>query len=296
MLQRTSSAPIWVSLIRVALFICISIALLTVSCDGRRRKCKKRARGSTNRIVGGWSIDEGDFPEFVSLQFVDKENGNTTCSGVLIDDDMVLTVAHCVIEPRWQKIYAAPSIFTPIAWERLGAKVHSVAKACPSEQYHLDETGRAFYDFAVLLLETPVENATVAALETKPIELGKRGTVVGAGLEIYKGQSNGQLYGQYPARVQALHVESVECYERNIHESHVCFSYYDLKHPGDTCYGDSGGPVLSDEPNRTILALTSYENKGEECWDKQGLKAKSVWTSVPNMRHKIEELIRRCRS
>lgn len=208
---------------------------------------------------------------------------------------MFLTAAHCAAEPLLQKIYVMPGIFTPIVWDKYGVKLYSFAKACLSEQYHLDETGRALYDFAVLRLEMPIENARVAALETKPIELGTTGTAVGSRLLIYHGQSNGQFYGTYPRVMQALRMESVDCHEENIHDSHVCFTWIDPKHPGDVCYGDSGGPVLSNGPNPTIIALASYENKKEICRRPPGVKPRSVWTDVPNMRHKIEELIGRCR-
>lgn len=286
--QRSSLVSTLVDTIRVV----ILIALLTVLCDGRKRNCKERRKSATNRIIDGYEITPGEFPEFVAVRIVEKHYRKgqfRTCSGVIIGEDMVLTAAHCV--QTWHEMEIGMGVYTPDAWPYIvhGVTKHKVIKACPSEQYYLDEVGRAFYDFAILVLEKPIKNATIAPLEMNPIEPGWKGTAVGAGLTEHHGNGRGET----PFASQALPMESVECYEKNRHETHVCFTNYNPKYPGDVCYGDSGGPVLSDGPIRTVLALASYENEGEICL--HGGKARTVFANIPNLRHQIEQTIIECR-
>lgn len=284
MRQITSSASTLINPIRIVLFFCVLIALLAVLCEGRKSNCRNKKKSSNNRVINGYELKPGDFPEFVSLEIFARFN-SAICSGVLIDKDVVLTAAHCVQE--YTRIYVGHGIHHPDMWIQRGVKQYEAANACQSDRYDKNRIGE-FYDFGVVILKEPIENAKVAALESKPIELGQRGTAVGVGYIKYFGHAEGEV-GE---KAWAIPMEATQCSPNNIHPSHVCFTSYDPRYIGDVCYGDSGGPVLTNGPNPSILGLVSYGTDERTCLAE---KSRTVFVNVPQLKNEIEETVIRCR-
>lgn len=46
------------------------------------------------RVVGGVNAEIGQFPYQVSLQ---RSDGSHTCGGSILDENFILTAAHCVV-------------------------------------------------------------------------------------------------------------------------------------------------------------------------------------------------------
>lgn len=103
------------------------------------------------KVVGGTPATEGQFPYHALIRI--KPNGNPTCGGVIIGNDLVLTVAHCV------EYFSANQISV------IGGK-HWHAETGENEQYRdvVSLTIHESYDWvdlvndiAILRVDTPFE-------------------------------------------------------------------------------------------------------------------------------------------
>lgn len=221
---------------------------------------KVRPKGKTPYVVYGEEQVYGEWPQYVRLLLHDFTG---ICGGVLISDMHVLTAAHCT--------YFRGNVLKPedmIA--RLGdhsrqrvdthERNYKVASICRSYRYVRNKRKALRYDYSILTLTEPVKFGDYmqpACLPYKSLNIG----VSGRHIKCYIMGLGKMQHEKSAPSVQKLRVRRTRCTKWNISDddrSRYCFIA--SKRRGDSCKGDSGGPVLCYGRDRkwTIAGLVSY--------------------------------------
>jgi secreted trypsin-like serine protease len=195
-------------------------------------------------IVGGTAVPNGKYPFMAAL--LDKSRPGDAfdelfCGGTLIDKDSVLTAAHCLVNPKPDKLQV---VIGRTALSQNRGQLRSVSRRFIDPRYN-----RNGYDAAVLKLSRPVKSI-------KPIKLAtaKQNNLVK------------QRPGPFDIRTFRMHEVSVPV----VSDSRAKRTYHsqDLKYlpslhvaagkkGNGACFGDSGGPLF-DSGSRTQVGITSY--------------------------------------
>lgn len=220
-------------------------------------------------MVGGVDEVYGEWPHFVRVDINLKEQHfKGLCGGVLISNRHVLTAGHCVVEPYDEKTpikkISAKSFKIVLADHDKDKKdkfevTRSVSSVCYSKNFNDPNFEGSRYDFALLTLAKNVtfnEHIQPACLPYQPLSEKAKCFVVGLGITKYaKAQS------QFATRIQKMPVARASCKNwgiKHTDRSRHCFTKANA--PGDTCGGDSGGPIvcLSKKKRWTVSGLVSY--------------------------------------
>lgn len=232
-------------------------------------------------IAGGWSVEEGEFPSFVTLVdgYPPFRIAPDFCSAVAIRGDLILTAAHC-FEGYEGPIYATASIHHPNQYQGKDIKFTRVSKVCRTPSYEMLPSGQLHHDYSVLRLVEPIEGIKPALLNRKPVGPRTEAIAVGMG-------RNG--IDSMPKSLQALDVEVVKCGEADFHKTTICTRG---TLDGQTCGGDSGGPVYVKAGTReVVIGLTSYGENTCFVGDRTSL---DVNAEIAKNLGEIKQLIKDC--
>lgn len=117
-----------------------------------------------SRLIGGFEPMASDFPSYALLSFKenveneDKEPKRWRCSGVLIHDNLILTVTHCLDREFYQA--GSVRVTFPLSGKK---KVHKAEAYCKMEGFARTKTGPK-NDVAVIRLADTVDHP-VACLD-----------------------------------------------------------------------------------------------------------------------------------
>uniref|UniRef100_A0A2H8TQQ6 Serine protease nudel n=1 Tax=Melanaphis sacchari TaxID=742174 RepID=A0A2H8TQQ6_9HEMI len=214
-------------------------------------------RSKDPRVVGGVASNPGAWPWLIALY----QDGIFHCGGVILNDQWVLTAAHCVNQYNKHFYEVQAGIlrrfsFSPMEQSRI------VTHAIIHTQYSRSTMEN---DLAVLRLDRGLEfNRWVRPVCLPDNKLnwipfpGTMCTAVGWGATVEHGPDPDNMREvEVPILAECTHKSDIEGKE-------ICAGYLSGGH--DTCQGDSGGPLLCREPNNLnkwyVAGIVSH---GEGC-------------------------------
>jgi secreted trypsin-like serine protease len=209
-------------------------------------------------VIGGSDAPQGHFPFVTALYFNHTEPSKDTqfCTGSLIDDEWVLTAAHCV------EGFSPGSIATVTNRSNLVNDADGVERVVDQIHIHPRYASNDAWDVALLHLNNPVTGVSPALILPvtnnnweKP---GVSDYIAGWG-QTNTGPDNPSNYPnvlQY-AVVPVHHEQTMQ----NAYGNH----YYPRIQMGagttdvDSCYGDSGGPLYNAHSGRWyVVGIVSW--------------------------------------
>jgi len=221
--------------------------------------------GAPAGIVGGWAATAGQIFATVEIRHAGAHSG--FCSGVLISPSLVVTAAHCaVVEPELGVVQPAPPFSLDIAAGHLssrevtGAMLRSAVESRVHEEYDHDFImGRnragagqggigSPNDIALLFLDRPFDAIPRAPLlsagrQHELVGHGDVGFVAGYGVYDVERGLGGELY------ISDAIIDIIGQRELLTRRSDQL---------GDSCYGDSGGPLyVPTEDGDFLVGLVS---------------------------------------
>ncbi len=239
------------------------------------------------RVIGGERITpENDF--FLHAVALRPYMGGTamgTCTGVLVNEEAVLTAGHCVCDllggqnlsgVRLLAIFGANAPSRLSAALQVGRDVDLTKTKLFDQRFckKYSRTSRLWYgfDIAVVFLRRPApENVKPAVLAPPELYLSRTTnalTVVGYGIN----SRTDRGFGDRPKFHAAIAIGSKLC---DGHDGGLLYVdcvpgremiLNDWYYQRDTCRGDSGGPAyLYDGSNYYVAAITSRAFSGARC-------------------------------
>ncbi|XP_075694013.1 prothrombin [Rhinoderma darwinii] len=235
------------------------------------------------RIVKGEEAEQGSSPWQVML--FKKSPQELLCGASLISDRWVLTAAHCIFYPPWDKNFTTDDLLVRIGkhyrakYERTTERILQLERIIVHPKYNWKEN--LDRDIALMQLRKPVSFTNYihpVCLPTKDIvqkflQSGFKGRVSGWG-NLQETWSTGGP--QLPSALQQINLPVVE-HEKckastkiKVTDNMFCAGYSpeDSKR-GDACEGDSGGPFVMKDPISSRWYQMGIVSWGEGC-DRDG--------------------------
>ncbi len=213
----------------------------------------------STRIIGGENATSGTYPWVVSLQ---SSDGQHFCGGSLIDQQFVLTAAHCVEDEQ------AANMKAVIAEYDLSAQGAEQMRTVEAIYIHQDYGND--HDIALLKLVSPVDNVTQNSLVATASASFSSGLAVATPMTVIGWGNTSTTESTYPNILQQVqvplfnHAACTEAYSGlgiGITSNMICAGF--AEGGKDSCQGDSGGPLVVDSNGSwTQVGVVSF---GEGC-------------------------------
>lgn len=219
------------------------------------------------RIVGGEEVsNEYEFPSIVSLKYT--VNSQHFCGASLINEQWVLTAAHCMVGLSTNDIVATVGEYD------LSSTPETNSTSVEGIIIHPDYNTSTFdNDIALIKLSTPVSNETISLLSSLETEQAIAvdttiSTVIGWGSTVGY-NSNENVTPDYPSILNIVSLPLLSttlCSEKmpTTTDNMICAG--DVINGGiDSCQGDSGGPLLVESASTGETQQIGIVSFGEGC-------------------------------
>ncbi|KAK9680213.1 Trypsin [Popillia japonica] len=200
---------------------------------------------SEDAIINGHNADITDFPYYAFL----ASGGGLLCGGAFIEEDLVLTAAHCLGDDDI-------TVHSGITYLRnlKRSKGYAVKAVVPHPDFW--STGNSSVDLGLIRLQKKITlgpKAQLIELATEPPPVGGEATVVGFGVMKCVGEARCHEKVKLSKRLRYadIDIEAVEPDGTIVTKSRGNKS---------TCYGDSGGPIAY---NGQIIGVVSSGEYGD---------------------------------
>ncbi|KAH6692220.1 extracellular trypsin protease [Plectosphaerella plurivora] len=232
---------------------------------------------SSIKIVGGNAAEAGEFPFIVSLQ----RRGNHFCGGTLLNENTVLTAAHCSSANAASVSVRAGSLVSGIFHS--GGILSEVSSIEIHPQFDIKRPFDS--DVAIWKLSTPIPKsqnigyATLAAADSDPTARTLM-TAAGWGTTAAEGRPPDSL-----RKVDVPVIGRNTCrgfYGNDVTGTMFCAGL--VEGGKDSCQGDSGGPLI-DANTKTLMGVVSW---GRGCAD---ARSPGVYARVDAMRSFIDQFM-----
>jgi uncharacterized protein (TIGR03382 family) len=178
-------------------------------------------------IVGGQTATTTDFPTVVGIQ----RNGETICTGVLVDKDYVLSAASCFDNTSGVTLRIGDANLTDGTTQGTTLTATAINKH-PQFSYN-DATWR--HDIAVVKLSQSVTTVTPTAIRRDATALASQITQAGFGANNNNGNGEGVLRSLATTNIDCAQVGDSGITNANL----LCFNAGD---GNSGCFGDGGSP------------------------------------------------------
>jgi len=222
------------------------------NCD-----CGRRIQ---SRIIGGQVVNSKQkWPWIVRLDLFDGMGRGSRCGGSILNNDWIITAAHCLEGIRSAKVY----------YDQTEARSQNGISASQLVIHPQYDSQKIRNDIGLIKLSRSINYSKYAQPICLPSSSSIQkypGTLYAAGWGIYD-QSGGRNTISQVLRETQLR-ESDECFQHPVpkREVNVCVSG---RGGTSTCMGDSGGPLLHEQNGRYVLVgLTSF-GMGPKCVNPQ---------------------------
>lgn len=212
------------------------------------------------QIIGGGVVDATTVPWTVAILDAAVANAYQAqfCGGSLIDDEWVLTAAHCVNGTAPSSIDVTWGI-TDLNAVNAGDR-HAISQILVNPQYNANASTS---DVALLRLSTPAVGATTIAYNPNPTvpALAQALDTYGWGNTLYPGTSYPNLLHGVTLEDRAGPVGACGSYGSSYISDHmVCAGV--AGGGKDACQGDSGGPLVATTGGgqHLLVGVTSWGN------------------------------------
>lgn len=219
------------------------------------------AATSGGMIIGGTEQPNGSYPFMAALlvKGQGKPLDRHFCGGSLIEPNMVMTAAHCVMGAKPKHIETV--VGRTVLSKKNQGQLRKVTDIVVHPRFAKNKPA---YDLAVLTLNKPINGITPVRLPTVGtdalIRPGAEATAIGWG-------TTNTERPTHPDRLRAVNVpilSHVEC--------KAAFPFYDTKvnvcagvEGKDSCSGDSGGPLFRKLQGRVYqIGVVSYGDCAEQ--------------------------------
>ncbi|GAB6019517.1 hypothetical protein CHUAL_001093 [Chamberlinius hualienensis] len=229
-----------------------------MSATGRIVGGANSLASATGRIVGGANSLAGSWPWQAAMY----KNGDYMCGATLLNDQWLLSAAHCFyneVDNYWTARLGMLRRGSQAPYEQIFRTSHIII--------HPQYVKVGFInDVALLRLETPVQFSDyvrpicLPSLSEESIVNGRMCTVIGWG----QLQETGHVFPDTLQEVDLPVFDAAECRKKTffLHSYQITDNMFCAgfdRGGRDACLGDSGGPLLCEESNGkwTLVGITS---------------------------------------
>ncbi|XP_050585834.1 trypsin-1-like [Bombus affinis] len=230
----------------------ISSSLDDDDAVSRNCTCECGISNQEDRIVGGQPTTPNKYPWVARLVY----EGRFHCGASLVNNDYVLTAAHCVRRLKRSKIRVILGDYD----QHVNTDGKAIMRAVSAIIRHRNFDMNSYnHDVALLKLRKSVKFSKTV----KPVCLpqkgsdpaGKEGTVVGWGRTSEGGALAGQVHEVQVPILSLIQCRKMKYRANRITENMICAG----RGSQDSCQGDSGGPLLVHEGDRLeIVGIVSW--------------------------------------
>lgn len=285
-----SGVLIWLALLGVAAaadyFYKID-ELYNSSEDGVKpgKKSTNCTCGLTNkeRIVGGRETLKNEYPLMAAI--VHLEENFVFCGASIITEYHALTASHCLVPFQGAPLALLVGSHDITKKPDKNAQLLPIKQAIEHDDYRLDTMVN---DIALLVTAARIKFNKVigpACLPTKDMNLhGEFVKVIGWGYKKHEGQQSATLQ---KVNLKIVPVKVCSEYDPDVDmrsKTQLCAT---LPHR-DSCEGDSGGPMLWNDPETNRLVQVGVVSKGTICGEDPGVYT-NVASYLPWIQAKIAE-------
>ncbi|XP_014675770.1 PREDICTED: trypsin-like [Priapulus caudatus] len=257
-------------MLKLVSFVCLLGAVFAVPLN-QRQACGVKAIEhipGNGRVTGGTEAIPNSWPWQVSLRYIPVRDSHY-CGGTLIRDNWILTAAHCVTMPGYNKpenvrIYAGSHHLSKDDTFEQKRQAVKIVKHAGFSMLGNDLSD----DIALIKVDPPFTLTDQVSLMCLP----EQNTPIEAGTMVYvSGWGTTQDFNDYPnsppsdvlKQMYAPVYDWDKCkastlmHYIGLKENMICVGYEEGVH--DSCKGDSGGPVSNDDSGLwTIHGIVSW--------------------------------------